>query len=365
MGEKEYWLGFSVFPGIGSVTFKNLLMRFMSAKIAWEASAPDLKEVLKEKKTRDFVNFRETFDFDTYKKRLEKANVSILTLQEPEYPSLLKQIDKPPFVLYVKGNMSLLMSETDRKIAVVGTRKITHYGEEVTEMFTTALVAAGCTIVSGLAMGVDAIAHQATMAHGGKTIAVLGCGVDCCYPRENQMIYDAIISAEGAIISEIPLGMSANIGTFPARNRIVAGLSQGVLVTEGAADSGSLITADFAIEYKRNVFAVPGPITSSLSKGPYTLIEKGALLVTKPQQILDQLGISEINPPSLKLRRTKGDTEEEQMIIDLLQNESMSFDEIVRIMKKDSAILASVLSIMEIKGMILVGKNGMFSLAIE
>lgn len=361
MQEKDYWIGFSVFSGVGSVTFQQLLTVFGSAKAAWEAEEHDLLVVLKEKKTKDFLQFRQTFDFEKYRQRLEKTKVHIITLQDALYPTLLKQIPKPPFVLYVKGDL-VIASEARQSpltFAIVGTRKITQYGRDVTELFTSAISNTGCSIISGLAMGVDAVAHKTTIKNGGKTIAVLGCGVDCCYPRENEALYDEILESGGAIISEVPLGMSATVGTFPARNRIVAGLSQGVLVTEGAEDSGALITAAFGIEYGRKVFAVPGPITSSLSKGPYKLIEKGAVLVTDPKQVLDQLGVtSTTSITGITGKKIVGDTEEEQVIIDLLQNESMSFDEIVRNVKRDSSQVASVVSLMEIKG--LIKSNGNF-----
>jgi DNA processing protein len=362
MEEKDYWMGFSVFSGVGPVTFQQLVHRFGSAKVAWGASVGDLQEVLKEKKTKDFVTFRETFDFTAYKKRLEKTKVSIITLEDPTYPILLKQTPKPPFVLYLKGNKKAIEQLSNRTIAVVGTRKITQYGRDVTEMFTESLVHAGFTIVSGLAMGVDAVAHQTTLDNGGKTIAVLGCGVDCCYPVENEKLYDDILASGGAIISEVPLGMSATIGTFPARNRIVAGMSQGVLVTEGTADSGALITANFGIEYGRKVFAVPGPITSQLSKGPYKLIEKGAKLVTKPEDILQEFQISNNKFPISNKNKVSGGTPEEQEILDLLENEALNFDEIVRRVNLDSGKVASMVSMMEIKGLIKSNANGGFSI---
>ena len=376
MEEKDYWIGFSVFSGVGPVTFQNLLRKFSSAKSAWLASESHLKEIFKEKKTQDFLNFRERFDFGAYKRRLEKTKVSIVTLQDAHYPSRLKQIKNPPFVLYVKGRLEGVIPnlfrdpKQDNKemlkrvqhdslkvIAIVGTRKITQYGRDVTEMFTHGLVSAGFTIVSGLAMGVDAIAHQTALDIGGETIAVLGCGVDCVYPRENEKLYDAIIESGGVILSEVPLGMSASIGTFPARNRIVAGLSEGILVTEGAEDSGALITAEFGLQYGRKVFAVPGPITSSLSKGPYKLIEKGAKLVTSPADVLKKLGIKNKELRTMK-EKIIGETKEEQMIIDLLENEPLLFDEIVRRTKYDSATIASLISLMEIKGVIVHSIHG-------
>ena len=381
MGEKDFWIGFSVFPGIGPVTFQSLLERFGNAKNAWFAPEKDLEKILKEKKTKDFLTFREQFDFGVYKKRLEKAEVSIVTLRDEIYPKGLKEIKNPPFVLYVRGDSVILGNEAKYKtvpgevtpesdsgqarmtIAIVGTRKITQYGRDVTELFTSAISNTGCSIVSGLAMGVDAVAHQTTIDNGGKTIAVLGCGVDCVYPRENQQLYDAIIESGGVIVSEVPIGMSPNRGTFPARNRIIAGLSQAVSVTEGTEDSGALITAEFGIEYGRKVFAVPGPITSSLSKGPYKLIEKGARLVTHPKDVLQELQINNYELRIEKKKKIIGESKEEQMLIDLLANEPFSFDEIVRSTNIHSSKIATLLSLMEIKGIIKTLSNGDFGIA--
>jgi DNA processing protein len=229
-------------------------------------------------------------------------------------------------------------------------------------MFTTELVSAGCVIVSGLALGVDSIAHAATVAAGGKTIAVLGCGVDCCNPRENQAIYTSILESGGVMVSEYGLGMQPTKGSFPSRNRIIAGLSRGVIVTEGAAGSGSLITANDAFANERKVFAVPGPITSSLSLGPYELLKKGGTLATSAKDVIEGLGIKGRNPPSLKLRRVKADTKEEQVIIDLLQNENLHIDEIGRQSGIGASQLGSLLSLLEMKGIIKTLDAGLFSM---
>ena len=226
------------------------------------------------------------------------------------------EIPNPPFVLFGKGlKFQDLQDEFSKTIGVVGSRKPTYYGQEITEKFSSDLSVSGFTIVSGLALGVDAISHESALKNGGKTIAVLGCGVDCCTPNTNQNIYDKIIAGNGCVISEVPLSYMPGKGLFPARNRIIAGLSQAVLVTEGAEDSGSLITADFAFKFFRKVFAVPGPINSALSKGPYKLIEKGAKLVTSAQNIIDELGFKNYE---LRLKNAKtrvaGETKEEKKI---------------------------------------------------
>jgi len=277
--EKRYWVAFSVFPGIGPVRFRLLLEHFGSAKKAWEAPLSD-----------KFIHFRKTFDIDEYLEKLEHLHVSVLTLNDPKYPKLLKEISDPPFLLYIRGKNTGEPINLDQTIAVVGTRNITRYGEEVTRKIVKGLVANGFTIVSGMAYGVDAIAHQTAIDSGGKTIAVLGCGIDIIAPEGNARLYRAIgEEGHGAIVSEMPLGLRPDKGMFVARNRIISGLSLGVVVTEGAGDSGALITARNAGEQGREVFAVPGPITSPYSRAPAQLIKKGATLVETVEDILDEI----------------------------------------------------------------------------
>lgn len=365
MYEREYWLGFSMCSGIGPVTFAKLLAAFGTAQNAWQAPEEQLRGVLNKKSLPAFLDFRKTFSFDEQVQKLAKKNVWFVTLKDNEYPMLLGSIQKPPFVLYGRGNKEVFYSSREQSesrssrqartiiptVAVVGTRKITSYGRQVTELFVEELVQNDITIVSGLAMGVDAVAHQTTLDHSGKTIAVLGCGVDCCTPGENERLYDEILEKGGTILSELPLGHSPTVGSFPARNRIVAGLSQGVLVTEGAEDSGALITAEYALEEGRKVFAVPGPITSSMSQGPFKLITKGAKLVTSATDLVKELGIKNKELGSEK-RIIKGNTIEEQMIIDVLMSEQLYFDELVRRTNLSSQQLGGLLSLLELRGIV-------------
>jgi DNA processing protein len=349
--ERSYWLGFSVFSGIGPVKFNLLLSRFESAKGAWSAPESDLVLVLGKALLPKFLNFRESFSLQKYEKELREKKVSCLILKDKEYPELLKQAKKAPFVLYIKGKIEVLQDQ--KTIGVVGARKTTHYGREVTKLLTQELVLSGFTIVSGMAFGVDAVAAQTAMDCGGKTIAVLGNGVDICHPITNKNIYDQIVRENGVIVSEVPIGQQPSKGLFPARNRIIAGLSQGVLVTEGSEDSGSLITASDAFLLNRPVFAVPGPITSSMSKGPYKLIEKGAKLVTSVEDILIELKTKNLKfKTKTQNKKLENLTEDERKIINLLQNEEMHFNEIVRKLKKSPSEVGSILSLMEIKGLL-------------
>lgn len=353
MNERNFYLAFSNFSGIGPIKFNKLIKYFGFAKSAWFAPKEKLHPIIGKSYTEKFGTFRKEFNFENYLKKLDKQKISFVCLFENEYPKLLKQIPNPPIVLYMKGNRKILRFTKDdnRAIAIVGTRHITRYGREITEMFTSSLSQAGLTIVSGMAFGVDGVAHKATIDAGGKTIAVLGNGVDLPYPRENQKLYEDILDSGGLIVSEFPPGQPPSMGSFPSRNRIVAGLSDGVLVTEGASDSGSLITANFGLDFGRKVFAVPGPITSSLSAAPLRLIEKGAKLVVSPEDVLREFKIQN-SKGKIESQRFESLEPEEKKIIELIENESLHFDEIVRRLKIDSSKLGTILSLMEIKGIV-------------
>lgn len=353
--EKKYWVGFSVFPGIGPVRFRLLLDYFGSAKAAWMAPAKTLTSIkLGEKLTDEFVDFRKDFPFDDYLKQLEKERVSVLTLNDPKYPKLLKQISDAPFLLYIKGHNNKEAINLERTIGVVGTRQITPYGIQVTQRLVQGLVAYGFTIVSGLAYGVDACAHLSAIEAGGKTIAVLGCGIDIIAPPSNARLYTRIADEGfGAIVSEMPLGLRPNKGLFPARNRIISGLSLGVVVTEGADDSGSLITARNAAEQGREVFAVPGPITSEYSRGPFKLLKQGAKLVESVEDIVEELGIEKRQRVSASMRqKVTGETKEEQKILDILKGKISHIDEIVQGSGLTTSNVAATLTVLEMKGIV-------------
>ena len=347
--ERIYWLSFSAFPGVGPSKFNLLFKHFGSAKSAWSSSNRDFKKLLGESLALKFGKFRNEFNPLEYTRKLKEKNVWFLTLNDREYPQLLKKIINPPPVLYGKGSKNAF---ADRSIGVVGTRRTTQYGREVTRLLTSELVGAGFIIVSGLAIGIDAVSHKTAIENGGKTIAVLGCGVDCCNPSTNKSLYDSIIQSGGSIVSEVPLGNAPSKGLFPARNRIIAGLSLGVLVTEGAEDSGSLITADHAFKNHRKVFAVPGPITSNLSKGPYKLINKGAKLVTSASDIINDLGFKNYELRTKTKTKIAGLTKGEQKILKALKSEELHFDQIVKLTKINPSLLGSILSVMELKGII-------------
>jgi len=270
-----YFIALAAVPGIGPSRFKILLKHFKTAESFWTGPEKTLEKILTPNLFQQFLGFKKSFDIDEYIKRISDLGVKVITIEDRQYPKLLKEIADPPPVLYVKGEIP----RNERSIGVVGTRKMTSYGREVTEILVRDLVAAGFTIISGLARGVDSHSHRVTVGNRGKTIAVLGGGLDVIYPPENAALAEEIANGNGAVISEFPLGMAPVPGNFPARNRIISGLSLGILVTEAGEDSGSLITAGLAGEQGREVFAVPGPIYSTLAKGPAELIKQGAKLV--------------------------------------------------------------------------------------
>ena len=365
--EKKAFVGFNIFEGIGPIRFKLLYDYFGSAKAAFNASEKDLRAInLGEKLILRFINFRRDWNSASCFLRLESLGIEAICSEEESYPKFLKEIADFPPVLYIKCKEQSTENKVKdvflrKAIAVVGTRKVTSYGRQVTEMITEGLVSAGLVVVSGLARGVDEIAHQTTINSKGLTIAVLGCGLNYIYPPEHKKLAEEIVNTGGAIISEFPLDMQAVPGNFPARNRIISGLSLGVVVTEAAEDSGSLITASDAAEQGREVFAVPGPITSPLSKGTSELIKKGAKLVSCVGDILEELGVREVREVR-DLRELRDLGEEEIRIVKLLENENLQIDEIARVIKADSGIIGGILSLMEIKGIIKNFGEGIYGL---
>lgn len=349
-----YFLGFSAFPGIGPVRFRLLYNYFTSAKNAWFASAAELEEVgLGSALCHAFVSFRSTVEPEKYADALHKKHIGVLTITDPRYPRLLKEIPDPPFVLYIRGNKWTKGIDMNRSIAVVGTRKVSRYGSDVTRSIVSDLIAANCLIVSGMAYGVDAIAHETALKEGGATIAVLGCGVDVIAPPSNERLYHAIIeSGRGAVISEMPMGLRPNKGLFPARNRIISGLCRGIVVTEGAEDSGALITARYAAEQGREVFAVPGPITNPYSRGPAKLIRQGAILIESAGDILDELQISSVQTDASGKQRQIADTVEERRVLGCLTRGQMHIDAIVNESGLTVSEVAGILTILEMKGLV-------------
>lgn len=352
-----YYVALSQAPGIGQKRFKVLTENFKSAREVWETSDKLLNEILGSSVFEKFNQFRKGVDPEKLTSSILEKNIKIITLLDQNYPEKLKEIYDPPSVLYVKGS---LLPEDNLSLGVVGTRKITSYGREVTETLVKDLVTSGMTIVSGLARGVDSLAHKVALENNGRTIAVLGSGVNVIYPPENTGLA-AKIAESGAVISELPPNISPSRGYFPARNRIISGLSFGVLVTEAGEESGSLITAGCALEQNREVFAVPGPIYSKLSKGPSALIKQGAKLVTSAADILDELNIEQ-KQKAEKVRQIIPDSHDEEIIVKVLENEVKHIDQIIRESKLPVDKLTALLTTMELKGQIKNLGTGSYSL---
>lgn len=342
---QAYLLALHSINGLGPIRLKSLLDYFKDPRDAWFSSKSDLLKTGIYPKTADLlIQTRQVFDVDKYVDDIKANGISWVTIFDEAYPKLLKQIYDPPVVLYYKGDIKVLNTKS---IGVVGTRKMTGYGRSVTKQFVEGLVKGGFTIVSGLAKGVDTEAHKTAIESDGKTVAVLGGGLKEIYPAENINLAKKITEGHGVIISEFAPAEPSMPGNFPARNRIISGLSMAVLVTEAAINSGSLITAKEALEQGRDVFAVPGAITSSLSKGPISLISEGARPVFDPSEILDELGVSvKTQIPDLNL------TEQEKRLLEVLENESMHIDEICRSLDLSIAEVSSVILKMEITGLL-------------
>lgn len=346
-----YWIAFSRVIGIGPARFKLLYTYFhedMAA--AWHSTATELGRAGLDRKTLEsFLQQRLTINPPEELKRLEHLRVRVTTWKDPTYPALLKEIAHPPHILYTCGTLS---EDDNFALAIVGTRKITSYGQQVTEQFARELAANQVTVVSGLAQGIDTVAHQAALAAGGRTLAILGSGLDSIYPRANIALARQIVdSKRGALISEFPLGVKPESGNFPARNRIIAGLSLGVLVTEAPETSGALITANFAQEQGREVFAVPGSIFAKSSGGTNRLILDGAHPVLGIEDIIKALNLFLI-PQKRELQAALPENPEEQTLLTLLNHEPQHVDTLIRTSQLPATTVTATLMMMELKGMI-------------
>lgn len=345
--ETAYWVALNHVPGIGSVTFTQLITHFGSAQKAWEAKGNELKPFLNKAVFPAFLEARSEINPATLMSHIAEQGITVLTVADAAYPALLKQIYDPPPVLYLRGEIKPADAQA---IAIVGTRKMTSYGSVVTERLAAELVGQGFTIVSGLARGVDGAAHKAAVEAGGRTIAVLGGGLNNIYPREHEQLAQQIIDGHGAVISEFPPDFPAVPGNFPARNRIISGLSLGLVVTEAAEQSGTMITVGTALEQGREVFAVPGPITSMLSVGTMKLIKDGATLVTSAADILAELQIPTVASDEHKPTPTIDESTSEGKLLKLLETEPLFFDSIVKQLQKPAADVAALLTMLEIAG---------------
>lgn len=348
----KYWVGFSLISGVGSARGNKLVNFFDSMKNAWNASESDLARAgIEENIIAEIVRARKEIDLENEMEKIEKEGISLITIKDKNYPKMLKEIYNPPFLLYVKGE---LKNEDEYAFAIVGARRCSDYGRQVTRDLAASLAQNNITVVSGLAMGIDGVAHSGALSvSGGRTIAVLGCGIDraSIYPAENRGLVEQIINERGAIISEYGIGTPPLKQNFPSRNRIISGLSLGVLVVEATITSGSLITANSALEQGRDVFAVPGSIYNKNAEGPNSLIKKGAKLVEKIDDILEELHLRNV-VSKIEASEIIPESEEEEKVLKYLELESHHIDEIARETGIAISDLNAVLTTMEMKGMV-------------
>lgn len=344
--DRAYWVALAQFCPFGAVRMSRLARRFPTMERAFGASAVELVEAgIEPEIASRFLQERIHIDPEELYRELEVHGVKLVTIKDDIYPHLLKQIYDPPAVLFVRG----VLPDPNRKhLAVVGSRRASKYGLRVTDDLIGPVARAGVVIVSGLAYGIDATAHDAALRADGTTIAVLGCGVDpeSIYPSRNRAIASRILAQGGALLSEFPLHTAPLKSHFPFRNRIIAGLCHGTLVVEATIKSGSLITARCAMDSNRDVFAVPGPITSSLSEGPHELIKNGATPVTKPEDIFG------IEPMPEPVSAYQPANEEETLVWTRLSRTPLHVDELIRSTQLPTPKLMSTLTLMELKGAI-------------
>ena len=349
MAEEKYWLGFNLVKGVGPAKVQALLNQFGDLRSAWGAQKDQLRRIGFDQRSIDsFFEKRKELDLDQCLADVQAIGVTLLTWKSEEYPNYLREIEGSPPLIYVHGSLE----EIDRwAVAVVGTRRLTSYGRQITQELVAGLVLNGVTIVSGLARGIDAVAHKTALEHGGRTIAVLGSGPDCIYPPENRALARQIVNGRGAIVSEYGLGVQPEAKNFPPRNRIISGLSLGVIVVEAGDRSGASITARFALEQGREVFAVPGNITSPASKGTNRLIQQGAKLVTGVDDVLEELNLAMVLEHSA-VQLSLPETQDEAALYEYLSAQPVHIDDLSRSTGLSSSLVSSTLTLMELKGMV-------------
>lgn len=346
--------------GVGAVRLSALMNHFGDLGVAWQAPIDALQAAGLSMHLAERINTaRNVIDLDVVLERCKNQEIAILTWEDEEYPSRLKAIDQPPPVLYIKGN---LISEDTWSVSIVGTRRVSAYGRQATEEIASYLASNGATIVSGLARGVDSIAHQSALKAGGRTLAVLGSGVDQIYPPEHRQLAEKIVSS-GAVISDYAPGTPPDAANFPPRNRIISGLSMATVVVEAGETSGALITAQFAVDQGREVFAVPGNIYAPQSKGTNRLISQGARPLLTGLDLIELLNLTRVTEQQ-KVRKILPVDELESKILNVLSHEPIHVDEIRNQTGISIEQVSAALTMLELKGLIQ-KTNGMNFLAIR
>jgi DNA processing protein len=346
--DKQYWVAFNLVKGIGAVRMRALLNHFGDLSLAWQAPADALQAAgLSLKLAAHVIQIRASVDLEKIMFNIAAHGITVLTWMDEDYPSCLKEIDQPPPVLYVRGTLT---AEDAWAVAVVGTRRVSAYGRQVTEELATYLVNNGITVVSGLARGVDAISHQSALEAGGRTIGVLGCGVDRIYPPEHAQLAGKMI-ASGAILSDYAPGTPPDAANFPPRNRLISGLSVATVVVEASETSGALITAQFAVDQGRDVFAVPGNILAPQSKGTNRLIAQGAHPMLSPRDVLEVLNLTRVTEQRA-VRKILPGNELEAKLLNVLSHEPKHMDDICNQTSLPIERVSATLVMMELKGLV-------------
>ena len=348
VNEQAFWIAFNRVPGIGPARLTALLETCGTIEAAWRAPIQQLQAAGLDRRTlENLLSLRRTLDLEAEWQRLQRSGASLLTWDDAAYPHNLRQTPNPPPVLYMRGE---LRDQDSTAVAIVGTRRASAYGREVTHSLVTELAQNGVTIVSGLALGIDAVAHQTALDAGGRTLAVLGSGVDQVYPASNRSIATSL-QQNGAMISEYPLGTKPEASNFPPRNRIISGLSLCVVVVEAGERSGALITARYAAEQGRDVFAVPGSILHPGSQGCNLLIQNGAAPLLTVTDVLDYLDLERTSAQQ-EMRTTVAADPGETNLLNHLSAEPKHVDDIVHDVMLAAAQVTSLLTLMELKGLV-------------
>ncbi|HYF83068.1 MAG TPA: DNA-processing protein DprA [Clostridia bacterium] len=352
MKEKKYWVWLSSVPGVGSKSSMNLIRYFGSAENVYQCSYSELMAsgLIREQTVKSISEHRNIEDIDEYLKIVKENGIKVYTIHDDEYPENLKNIYDPPPVLYVKGE---LIKEDGLAVGIVGSRKASDYGLKAAQRIASRLAELGITIVSGMALGIDSAAHKGALMSKGRTIAVFGCGLKYVYPMSNYNLSNEILKS-GALISEYLFDTEPFPAQFPARNRIISGMSLGVIVVEAGEKSGSLITADFALEQGREVFAVPGNISSPTSRGTNTLIKNGAKLVSRIEDIIEELNLKIIYKEESNINNNVNldISIEEDCILAFLREKGGSKEEILAATGLQPGKAMGALTKLEVKGLV-------------
>lgn len=348
MNEKNYlvWLGH--IAGIGSKTIEKLIEYFGGARQVYDASSEDLFKVpgINKNIVHNIIQSRDGKKLDRLVEQANKLGIDVLVKDDTEYPSNLRNIYDPPYILYKIGN---ILKQDEHAVAIVGARKASTYGKWAAYKFAGELARRGITVVSGMAHGIDTAAHQGALENGGRTIAVMGCGLDICYPKTNYSLM-LNIQKKGAVLSEYPIGTPPLSNHFPARNRIISGIAKAVLVVEANLKSGSLITAGCALEQGRDVLAIPGNINSSLSFGTNKLIQEGAKMVTCVEDILEELGMED--PLSNCGAPIAMSSQEHDIYAMIQEHQPIHIEDLALKAKQSIHYINSMITILQLKGLV-------------